>query len=335
MPELADEPLQVTADTAPTAFSFAVLGQPAAPHVDSDIDVQVRRDAHWSARKACAMLKTTAAIVNAVVVHPGGDCDDKQLAESTRELMGRAVRLTNAAMELMGLSPEHPKYAGYRTLLRQQAAEVVATQWRMAHGTGGSELTADRIADIFKTVLSDEQFASNGETLGHPADVDYVTAKRVAVLGVAPDIYNAVNSFDYFCPNPETLVDKGVRKVIEAADAGVGRLASPGASRDTVTMLTQSLIGKAGALYAANYRANARRDVLFLQRLDPLERKRTIYASRHDGLPTAHVDESFGKLMNRMVDMVCEAVPELAAGAAPEVARAGNERSERHDYKPD
>lgn len=308
--------------SAPKAFSFAVLGQSVPDIPDRDLDYQDRRDAHFSARKACAMLKVTSAIVNAVVVHPGGDCDEVQLAETTRELMRRSSELTDAASELLDIGPDHPGYAGYRNLLRQSAAEVVATQWRMANSIGGSELSVERITSMFRVVLDSGQIEKEGEVPPYPADLDATTAKRLAILGVVPEIYSAVNGFDYFA-NPEALVEKGVKLAVQVADDGVRRIATPKAGPDALTMLTQSLIGKAGVLYATNYRAIARRDVLALQNMDAVERQRHIHNHRDSGLPTAHVDEAFAKLMTRMIDMVCENVPELASGAMQPQAPRG------------
>lgn len=337
------EPLHSAPEGAPASFSFAVLGQRMGDIEDADLSFQERRAASFSARKACAMLKVTSAIVNAVVVHPGGDCDEHQLAETTRELMRRAAQLTDAATELLEVSPNHPGFAGYKNLLRQQAAEVVATQWRMANSTGGSELSVEKISSMFKIVLKGSDVEKEGELPPYPSDMDATTAKRLAILGAVPEIYGAVNSFDYFNPNPEELVEKGVKTVTAAADAGIRRIASPKAGPEAITMLTQSLIGKAGALYAANYRAVARRDVLALRQMDPMERKRHIYIHREAGLPTVHVDESFGKLMNRMVDMVCEAVPELTqdthAVSAPPGVQPENPTSaakaKHHELKPE
>lgn len=331
--------LRTATGQAPAAFSFAVLGQKMGDIEDADLDYQLRRDASASARKACAMLKVTSAIVNAVVVHPGGDCDETQLKETTRELMRRATQLTDAASELLDIDSSHPRYAGYRNLLRQSAAEVVATQWRMANSAGGTELSVERISSMFKVVIQDGEIDKEGEVTPYPSDLDAITAKRLAVLSAVPEIYSAVNSFDYFVPNPETLVEKGVRNVVKAADEGVRRIASPKAGPDALTMLTQSLIGKAGALYAANYRAVARRDVLDLQMMDAVERKRHIYVHREQGLPTQHIDESFTRLMARMVDMVVEQVPEptndaiqalKGAPANPPLSTGAN-----HDPKPE
>lgn len=336
MSDQFDEPLRSVAEGAPASFSFSVLGQQAADPGDADLEFQERRTAHFSARKACAMLKVTSAIVNAVVIHPGGDCDEQKLTDTTRELMRRAALLTDAAAELLDIDPNHQRFAGYKNLLRQQAAEVVATQWRMANGAGAKELSIEQISSMFKIVLKDGDLDKDGEMPPYPSDIDATTAKRISILGAIPEIYGAVNSFDYFTPDPEVLVSNGVQAVAKAADMGVLRIASPKAGPETITMLTQSLIGKAGALYAANYRAVARRDVLALQKMDAVERKRQIYIHRETGLPTQHVDESFARLMDRMVNMVCEAAPELKVEPEPEPAtHADNSqmRGDHHDLK--
>lgn len=332
-------------ETPQARFSFAVLAQNGVDVCEDDIEFQLRQQTHWSARKACAALKVTSAIINAIVIHPGGESDDATLAETTRELMSRAAALTDSATELMGLAPGSSHYAGYRNLLRQQAAEVVANQWRMAHGTKTRELSVEQIASMYKVVLDHSAINKEGEPLLAATDVDFVAAKRLAILGVVPEIYNAVNTFDYFAPEAETLVDKGVQNVMAFADEGVNRIAGSGVAPETMTMLTQSLLSKAGALYAANYRAQARKDVLALQRMSQIERKRYIHAYRETGLPTGHIDTSFSKLMRRMVDMVCEAVPELQRPQPPEAqaapvttVRNGNGNSAKgnhHDAQPE
>jgi len=291
---------------------FAVLGDlPMNEPVDPEFDFQTHQDTHWTARKACSMLKVVASLVSATVVYPGADADEHALVSATRELMSRAARLTDSAVELLGLPASDPNLAAYKNLLRQQAAEVVSTQWRLVNGAGMKELSVDQISSMYRLVLENESIDKEGDLPSCPEDVDEVTAKRLALLAVVPTIYQAVGCFDYFVPNPETLVERGVGKVIAAADSGVSRMASPDTRPDTRAMITQSIIGKAGMLYGVNFRAHARRDVLMLRQMDPAARARHLYLHRETGLSTDHVDESFDKLMKRMVDMVCESVPEL------------------------
>lgn len=300
---------QIEVVTPSSGFTFSALSKAFASD-DSDLAYQAAKASNWTARKACAALKVTSAIVGAVVVHPGADCDDKRLAEVTRDLMQQASALTDAATELLSIRSDDPRYGSYRSMLRQQAAEVVSSQYRLANSTGSVPLSVERISKLYKCVI-DLDAAAEHDLPVHPLGVDFVTTKRMALLGVAPEIYEAVNAFNYFAPEPERLVEKGVRSVLKASDQGLGKLITGKASDESRSMLAQSLIVKAGALYAANWKAHARRDVILLQRMEPLERMRHIHVHRQDGLPTQHIDESFDRLMRRMVDMVCEAVPEL------------------------
>lgn len=299
---------------AASPLVFAALGKRSSVDDDESL-MQPRADAHWSARKACAALKVASSIVNAVVVYPGGDADEKTLNGATVELMRRAGELTNAAIALLDIKADTRNAAGYKNLLKQQAADVVAAQWRMAHSTDKKQLTTEQITKLYGALLATDPLAGDGEMPAYPDDIDAVTAKRISLLGVAPEVYQAVNSFDYFNPDPQELVIKGVEQIILAANAGLHRLAAGNASHSAMTIVTQSLIGKAGALYATNFRAIARRDVQELVAMDPDVRSRTLYLHKANGLPTGHIDASFHKLVERMVDMVRDAVPELSQSA--------------------
>lgn len=303
----------------PSDVSFSTLGQTMSQSPEHELQMQMRQDTQASARRACAALKVTSSIVNALVVHPGADADDAALFLATTELMDRAARLTDAALALLQLNPETRNISGYKNLLRQQAADVVSAQWRMAHATGTTELTAEQVTSLYSRVLKAPFVEGDGQTVPYPEDVDDVTAKRVSLLAVTPEIFQAVNSFDYFSPDPEALVEKGVREVVRAADANLPRLVQAGASKDTVTMVCQSLIGKLGNLYASAYRAAARRDVARLRAMDEDERMQHIVAHRANGLPTDHIDSAFAKFAARMVQMVRDAVPELQRDASARV----------------
>lgn len=309
---MSDLQKTVESDASPSAFNFAVLGQPLSAVADHDVQAQSNPGVHWSARKACAVLKVTSSIINAVVVHPGGEASAEELSHATNELMRRAAILTDAAVTILNIAPDTRNFAGYKNLLRQQAAEVVATQWRMAHSTNKKQLSAEQLTEVFAKIIDVNPLDGDGEMPPYPDGVDAVTAKRVSLMGVAPEIYQAVNSFDYFAPDPHVLVQKGIKHVMQAAEMGVRRLAGVNASDPALTMVAQSIIGKAGSLYATNYRAVARRDVLKMQTQDPDERARNLYIAKNTGLSTEHIDASFHRLVGRMIDLVCQAVPELS-----------------------
>ena len=257
------------------------------------------------------MLRVASSIMSAIVVHPGGECSEGEMEQASRELMARATALSEAAFGILQVRGSHPDFAAYKAAIRQQAAEVVAAQWRMANATGAAPLTIEQMSAAFQCVMDLDGMEDAG-TPDVPPGIDGTTARRMALLGVVPEVYSAVTSFDYFHPSPPDLVEQGVREVLGAATSGLARIAAASLPEATQILLTRSLISRAGALYAANYRACARRDVLELERMDDVRRQRLLYEHRGDGLPTGHIDQAFRRLMARMVNMVCEQVPELS-----------------------
>ena len=294
--------------------NFATLGQRFGSADEPDFALTgALHNPSISVRKSCAALKVASSIINAVVVYPGAESGADDIAAATKELVSRAAAITDSASGLLRLTKDNPNYSGYRNVLRQQAAELVAAQWRMAHATIARSLSVDQITQMMEWVLSSFDLDSDGEMPANPAVVDATIAKRLALFGVVPDIHEAVNAFDYFKSEPQALVVKGVGIVMTAAEAGVKRLIGSQSSDDDIAMLSQSLIGKAGSLYAANYRANAMRDVASLRAMDRAERQRVVYCAQlgGEGLSTAHIDQSFQVFMDRMLDMVCEVVPQI------------------------
>lgn len=322
--ENTDPQAEISANKT-AGLTFAALGQPLQSPSDIDLQAQSNPDAHWTARKACATLKVTSSIMNAIVVHPGADCDDDTLSKTTRDLMQRAKVLAQCAVDVLKVRSDTRNYAAYMTMLRLQAAEVVSTQWRMAHVAGKKPLTEGQIARLYETLVDTEMFAELGDPASVPEDLSLTTIQRLALLSTTPEIHQAVNSFDYFAPQPEQLIHKAVDQIKQATDEGMQKLLGSAASDATRAVIAQSLIEKNGSLYAANYRAVARRDVMALQEMQADERARHLYVHRQTGLPTDHINSGFRRIASRMIDMVCEAVPELAMNApasAPAVERS-------------
>lgn len=313
-------------------LSLATLSSIGHAGPDLDAQVQARADAHWSARKVCAVLKVTSSIINALVVEPGGDSSDADLEKASVELMRRASDLTDCAMALLKVKPETSQFAGFKNQLRQQAADLVATQWRMAHATGATPLTTEQITTLYASLLARNPLLDDGEVPDYPSDMDSVTARRVALFGVVPEIYSAVNSFNYFNPDPTSLVEDAAVQVFAVADQGFSRMVAAHGNPEVSNLLMTSLIGKAGSLYAANYRAVARRDVMALQDMEEAERSRHLYDYRLSGLPTGHVAIAYNKLAKRLIDMVCNAVPEITHEVGQEGGASA--RLSEHNQQP-
>lgn len=264
-----------------------------------------------TARKACAALKITSALIKAIVVYPGGDSADSAIAQAAHDLMARASELTNAVIELANLDPSQKTHDGLISALCAQSAEIVSMNWRLAHATGNKEFSIPQIQGMLESALASAKLDGTAED--HTRALDLVTAQRVALLSVVPELHAAISGcFDYFVPDPESLVRTGVRCVLEMADYGIERLAADVQNTEARIALAQALVPKMGELYTSNYRAMARKDVHELRAMDSVKRHRRLHEHRLTGLPVGHIESSFQRLATRMIDMVVEAVPMMS-----------------------
>lgn len=317
-------------DSPSSAHSFATIGQQRTLTSEPDVAVQEHPDAHWTARKACALLKVTSSIINALVVHPGGDSSDAALAAASTELMQRAAVLTDAAIALLKVQPEAAHYGAYKNLIRQQAAELVSSQWRMSYATDSPQLTTEQIVALVQSLFNGNLLEVEEDRPLLAAEMDGITAKRVALYSVLPELYAALASFDYFVPDLNMLGEKAVLAIMTAAKEGAERLVVANCHPTVENLIMTSLIEKAGTLYATNYRVIAQRDAKVLRGMSDMARSRKLYDFELTGLPTGHVDAAFMRLSKRMIAMVCDAVPEIVQNL-PQRIDEKDEASARHD----
>ncbi|KVV07307.1 hypothetical protein [Burkholderia ubonensis] len=270
-------------------------------------------DIGWKGRKVCSVMKVVSALMSAVATSPGGGSSAEDIAAAATTLLARATELADAATPLLGVGEASPQFPALRNALREGAADTISMQWRLAHATGMRELTVSQIADIYRSV-KEADFIPDTDLEASDAPVtDPVVARRLALFGATTEIHNAVTAFGYFHPQPDNLVAAGLAAVVSSCDRAIERILSSGeVSAATRAAVEQTLIERAGLLYAQNYRAVANRDIKMLSMLDPEERMCRVREHRATGMPTAHIDEAFTRLMDRMVDMVIESAPELS-----------------------
>ncbi|WP_454727717.1 MULTISPECIES: hypothetical protein [Cupriavidus] len=281
------------------------------------------------ARRASAVLKIMSALIKAVVIHPGSDSSDDQIVQATKDLMQEAKDLTDTMIEFAGLDPARKADAELLHSLSAQSAEIAALNWRLAHATGKRKIPISVLSDMIQGALDKVR---RDEPEREARALDLVTAQRVALIAIVPDLHSlAVHTFDYFAPDPDTLVQAGVRAVLDMTEYGIERLNSDVPNDEARVTIARSLVPEMGALYISNYRYNAKKDVEALRAMDKVERMRRIHERRLTGLPTEHILDSFRRLARRMIDMIIEAVPALpglgVADARVGLPGAGPDRS--------
>jgi len=314
-----DDPLRIDPGSAPALDAYS--GHAALRAVGDLPSSEGGPD--WRGRKACAVMKVVSSIMLAVAVFPGGDGAVEDIDAATRSLLDRATELAEATIPFVGERAGGAQNSVVRNQLRQYAADTICLQWRLAHSTGHRELSVEQITAIYRSVAESSFLSEVDDALtAYPSDA--VAAKRMALVAVVAEVHNAVGNFDYFHPDPQVLVDAGVRTVIASADGALDRLLSGTADSGTRSALTQTLYERTGVLYAENYRAIARKEVKRIKELQPDERFRLIHESKLTGLPTTGVDDAFRALVDRMVVLIVEAAPDLGADRiAPAISAGG------------
>jgi hypothetical protein len=310
MPELGPEGQKDSFSA--TVAERSIGGMPSAP----------MQSLHWKGRKVCSITKVVSALMNAVATSPGGDAPAADIEAATRLLIERAANLADVALPLVDIAEDDPQFLAVRNALREDAADTIAMQWRLAHTTGVRALSIEQIAEIYRAVKEADFLPPDGAT-EQPYPASALTAKRLALLVASSLIHDAVTAYGYYHPDPSQLVTKGVLEVAKVSTGGIERILGSGeADEGTRASVTQTFIERAAMLYAQNYRAHAHRDIKVLALLDDDERLCRIRENRAMGFSTEHIDISFARLVAQMVDMIIESAPELA-GESPVGLLAG------------
>lgn len=304
--------------TIPTISQLAQAGQKTARSAPAD----AQRGYAAAARKASSTLRVSASIVAALAVSPGVDADEAELASATAQIVDRAGQLTDAAMRLAAQLSDAAAIPGYKALFRQHAVEFASDEWQEAHAEGREQIDIQKVIALYEKVIASKLFSGEEEATLSLQGLDVVTAKRFALISAIPAVYKAIVSFDYFVPDSFELLERATATVVNAAERGRQRLVNEAHSQELQAVMMQSLISEMGALYASNYRAQARKEVRSLCEMEVDARLRHMVTHRHAGLPTEQVFATFDRLAERVVTMVCDAVPELSARPAQSTSPA-------------
>lgn len=291
----------------------------------------------WMGRKVCSLTKVVSTVIAAIAIEPGSQASEREIRVAAKVLLDQAKDLAEAAAVLIPVDVADPAFAAYMSAFREDAAESISLQWRLAHAFGKQPLTPDQISEIYAEVpLSPlNVLPESGPIIDADRELSLVAVERIALFSVAAELHAAVTAFDYFHPRPADIVSTGVRTVRDAADRAFQELVQPDVlavmKPESEIAIRQTLIEQVGTLYAQSYRACARNDVIALEAMDGDERLVALEAAKVSGLPMAHVEEAFERLLGHMLSIICEGIPELSVARAKAVAPTGTSPSIAED----
>ncbi|ODP35029.1 hypothetical protein [Pandoraea sp. ISTKB] len=276
----------------------------------------------WMGRKVCSVTKVVSTVITAIAIEPGSGASADEIRIVAKELLCQAKDLADAAAVLIPVDTSDPQFPAYMSALREDAAESISLQWRLAHAFGRRPLTPGQISAIYAEVPQGalSRLHSDRPSADVDADLTVVMVERIALFSVAAEVHAAVTAFDYFHPRPADIVATGVRTIRATADRAFRELVQTqvlsAMKPESELAIRQTLIEQVGTLYAQSYRACARNDVLALEAMNGDERLVMLETAKGSGLPMSHVDEAFERLMGHMLSLICEGIPELRASQA-------------------
>lgn len=269
----------------------------AIVEVDAD---ELRRVAGAEVRRRCAGLKLASRIVG-LATATSAELDDEELLRSMTEVMRRLSSLRQVGLAVVGADKDSPDFPSVFNAVTSAMLDVVTEEWkwRRVDPDKSRLLPPGMIAKLLDATvkMQPERFERDS------AGVDMATARRLCVLEAIPKLYGLVNLFDYYQTNPDAMVGRLLRAVVEQAEMHASLLASAAAPAFAEQAVLQRMYGVSVGLMCEVYKAAAYRDVLRLREMPELDRSVVIAQYEHlGGMKYDHVLDGHRASMDRMLD---------------------------------
>lgn len=237
--------------------AFAAIRPTAAPAAPTSGAAPQRKDiisgvvdASVDVRKACNAIKRMASLGSASMV---SGLDPKEAVEASQ-------RMAYTVLQSIGFNvADEARVESVMPMMIEATSAVLADAARRAPGGkfGLKELTeASALGVAALSEIARSRVVAKMIEADWPADIDGVTALRLAAASAMALVAVEVAEFDFMHTSTECIKEAGkvVVKVATEASAAIAPAKSSAAARLT---LTQSLINSAAKLYAASWRAVA------------------------------------------------------------------------------
>jgi hypothetical protein len=261
---------------------------------------ELRRVAGAEVRRRCEGLKLASRIIGFATA-ASAELDDEEILNSMTEIMLRLSSLRHVGLALVGVDKDSPDFPSVFNAVTSAMLDVVTEEWkwRRIDPDKSRLLPSGLIARLLDAIIKmqPERFEH------HSAGVDMATARRLCVLEAIPKLYSLVNLFDYYQTNPDAMVDRLLRAVVEQAEMHASTIASAAAPAFAKQAVLQRMYGVSVGLMCEVYKAAAYRDVLRLREMPELDRSVVIAQYEHlGGMKYDHVLDGHRAAMDRMLD---------------------------------
>jgi len=266
--------------------------------VELDED-ELRRVAEADVRRRCAALKLASRIVG-IATATSAQLDDNELLRSMKDLMQRLSSLRQVGLAVIGVDKDSPDYPTVFNNVTSVMLDVITEEWKWGRVTPAK---AEFLPPGVISKLLDGMIRIQPERFERDAaGVDLSTTRRLCVLGAIPKLYGLINFFDYYQAQPDAMVSRLLRGVVEQAELHAGLLAKKAPDFAEQAIL-QRMHSVSVGLMCEVYKAAAYRDVARLRGMPELDRSVVIAQYEHlGGMHYTHIIEAHQAAMDRMLD---------------------------------
>lgn len=299
----------------------AQAGRAGVSLSDAAREQAARLEGDAATRRALNALAVTSNLVSALIQHPGPNSTHASMVQAAREMLGSAHQTSQELVEKLQLGTLDG--APYRVM--RLVSSAVADRWSATSREGAPKADVSDFMPVW-VMLAQEDLPKM--VIDKPA-TEPAAALRIAMLDAMQPVMHAISVFDMLHDLKEAAAHARDTMLV-AAQGALAQLSADPMSDSSKSMLMQSLLRNAGAIYASAWRRHSEDTVDELQGMEKAEQA-AILEKYPTGLPLEPIDEGFQSSFVKLVEMV----QYLAAPKAPALNQDGSERPNEYETDAD
>lgn len=245
--------------------------------------------------------------IAALIHNPGANASQGDALESMQKIMHAADRFSDGLyrklMARAGQSADDRRFDWVRNKMRTIATELVSKQW-IVHSNVEMEPYLALFDDLLGRVdLSEDPAFLHFGDLGLNRDL----ALTLSLTKAIEPVMSEIRVFDFLHREHVSLIRDISEEILAAATDAVAPFAAKGADARNLLILTQSMINRAGVIYAACWAAEGEKVTVRLAEME--DALLSEFLEKYpDGLPLEQVKKNFKLSFDRFADVVRHSV---------------------------
>lgn len=274
-----------------------------------------RPETYFDSFKVGNAIGLFAPPIAALIHNPGADASQDDALDSMQKIMHAANKLADGfyqkIMERASESPSDKRFEWVRNKLRTVASELVSKQWAIHSSVDMSEYSA-MFDDLLSRIdLSDDPAFLHFGDLNLNRDL----ALTLSLTKAIEPVMGEVRVFDFLQRDHVALIRDICDEILVSAQDAVAPFSAKGADGRSLLILTQSMINRAGTIYAACWASEGEKVTTKLSEMDEALLGEFL-AKYPEGLPLDQMKKNFKLSFERFADVVRQSIASFEDRAA-------------------